>query len=337
MTDSSMSEIDRLSTLSEVGIQNLRSNNELTGNNKQQPIIDTQTTINQQSSRSYNLMDSNIHNSSISPELDTISLSQAQNDGSPDSKSEGKYHCAVCNNSFSRKQNLKAHLVTHTEKKPYLCGHCGFSFRRPYDLRRHERIHTDEKPFTCVVCNKTFPRKDALNRHTKSSKGCHLKGRSFSEGKSIRDHQKKKAIKNRDIQVSFDNHDESDTNNENNFFLQEALQESRRFGENEPKFKGPESLDIPDTDSNNGSPQMELAKLNPIPLKTIFANILAETMSSKSELDSFSDAIEGKMPLQLSEAQMQVLKLIMEKLHNLDTRVTVIEQLLRERINYLPN
>lgn len=327
-----MSELNSLPALSEPRIQNLGSNNESTGNSNQQSNLNTQTTINKHSTKFYNMMDSNIQNNSISPELEAITLSQAETDVATDSKIEGKYTCAVCDSTFSRKQNLKAHLVTHTEKKPYLCNHCGFSFRRPYDLRRHERIHTDEKPFTCMVCSKTFPRKDALNRHTKSCKGCYIKDRSFTEDQKV---EKKRRRKDREINAEFDNRDVIDANNENNFFLQEALQETRKNTDNESKLRNPNVLDITESASAGNSPNLDLTKLNPIPLKEIFSNILTEAMSAKSQFDpiSSSDGMENETLVQLSESQMQLLKMIFEKINDLDTRVSIIEQMLHKKSN----
>ncbi|CAB0010473.1 unnamed protein product [Nesidiocoris tenuis] len=39
------------------------------------------------------------------------------------------------------RSNLKTHLLTHTDHKPYECGSCGKVFRRNCDLRRHALTH----------------------------------------------------------------------------------------------------------------------------------------------------------------------------------------------------
>lgn len=82
------------------------------------------------------------------------------------------FKCHICSNLFTRKHNLKAHLLTHTDRKPFKCEECMAQFRRHYDLKRHEKIHTREKPFFCTNCGKRFARADALSRHQSSSNGC---------------------------------------------------------------------------------------------------------------------------------------------------------------------
>ncbi|KAJ3369633.1 hypothetical protein GGF31_005150 [Allomyces arbusculus] len=49
---------------------------------------------------------------------------------------------------FQRSHNLKSHMLTHSESKPFQCQHCDLAFRRNHDLR-------------------SFARSDALRRHVK--------------------------------------------------------------------------------------------------------------------------------------------------------------------------
>ncbi|KAH3665973.1 hypothetical protein OGAPHI_004162 [Ogataea philodendri] len=83
-----------------------------------------------------------------------------------------KYRCTQCHHSFTRKHNLKSHMLIHTDEKPFECPHCSSKFRRQHDLKRHEKLHTGEKPYRCDKCDKRFARADALLRHTNSSSGC---------------------------------------------------------------------------------------------------------------------------------------------------------------------
>lgn len=82
------------------------------------------------------------------------------------------FNCENCGKVFTRKHNLKSHLLIHTDIKPYNCKDCSKSFRRINDLKRHELLHTGEKPFKCEKCFKSFARADALLRHSNSPYGC---------------------------------------------------------------------------------------------------------------------------------------------------------------------
>lgn len=85
-----------------------------------------------------------------------------------------KYICDHCAHVFTRKHNLKSHLLTHTLEKPFRCHICSSKFRRLHDLKRHEKLHTGEKPFECKSCGRRFARADALVRHANSLSGCAL-------------------------------------------------------------------------------------------------------------------------------------------------------------------
>ena len=96
------------------------------------------------------------------------------------SPSAKKHRCPYCATEFTRHHNLKSHLLTHSQEKPYVCQTCQSRFRRLHDLKRHSKLHTGERPHICPKCGRRFARGDALARHNKGPGGC--AGRRSSVG-----------------------------------------------------------------------------------------------------------------------------------------------------------
>lgn len=106
------------------------------------------------------------------------------NENDHDGETPTIYVCETCGKEFNRPYNLKSHLRTHTNEKPYGCRQCGKRFARQHDRKRHEDLHSGEKRFQCRGtlndpnvewgCLKKFARTDALRRHfwTENGRNC---------------------------------------------------------------------------------------------------------------------------------------------------------------------
>ncbi|XP_063790784.1 transcription factor E4F1 isoform X3 [Pseudophryne corroboree] len=95
-----------------------------------------------------------------------------------------RYICQLCEKTFKTSNILKAHMLTHSNKKDYECKLCGNAFRTKGSLIRHNRRHTDERPYVCSKCGKSFRESGALSRHMRSLTPCTEKI-SLNMGKGI--------------------------------------------------------------------------------------------------------------------------------------------------------
>ena len=81
---------------------------------------------------------------SKSPVLKHLNVSPSYQ-STPVQKSLAVYRCNLCPKKFTRAYNLRSHLRTHTEERPFFCTVCGKAFARQYDRQRHENLHPGDK------------------------------------------------------------------------------------------------------------------------------------------------------------------------------------------------
>jgi uncharacterized Zn-finger protein len=89
-------------------------------------------------------------------------------------RNEAHFVCPVpgCGSTFTRRFNLRGHLRSHTEERPYVCEVCKKGFARQHDCKRHQALHASKSQANvCQGCKKPFSRLDALNRHLRSEGG----------------------------------------------------------------------------------------------------------------------------------------------------------------------
>ena len=68
------------------------------------------------------------------------------------------YNCTLCLLNFSRKSDLKEHILTdHAGIKPHKCLLCESSFAHKSQLKLHiASVHEGLKPHKCPSCEKSF-------------------------------------------------------------------------------------------------------------------------------------------------------------------------------------
>ncbi|KAG7252702.1 hypothetical protein CRUP_007230 [Coryphaenoides rupestris] len=55
------------------------------------------------------------------------------------------FECHACDKKFISTNQLKRHMITHSEKRPYTCEVCSRSFKRLDQVTAHKIIHSEDK------------------------------------------------------------------------------------------------------------------------------------------------------------------------------------------------
>jgi uncharacterized Zn-finger protein len=107
---------------------------------------------------------------------------------------EVKFKCPFngCDNAYSLKNKLLAHLRTHYGMKPYKCNYCLKSFNDKGNLKTHLRVHTGERPYKCSICSKAFKTEGQLREHL----GSHCKDKPFQCPYCLKYYKRKGVVKN---------------------------------------------------------------------------------------------------------------------------------------------
>ncbi|XP_047454333.1 zinc finger protein 1035 [Mugil cephalus] len=169
--------------------------------------------------------------------VDKEKLSKPKSDASAEQSEKPKadgdigYKCKFCTKTFMKPRNLRRHILTHNEVKPYRCKVCDCCFSRYDHLKVHQtrckgikgrlevcipkislndvgkgwkirfgnKLTEKQKTFECEVCLKSFPSQSNLSRHFTLLHAAKLHkctcGSSFSHEKSLKKHRKMKRCK----------------------------------------------------------------------------------------------------------------------------------------------
>lgn len=74
--------------------------------------------------------------------------------------------CNICNNRYASKAFLNEHLLKHEGLRKHVCQKCGASFAQASHLAAHRHVH-GEKTHACPECGRKFNRRDNMKVHRK--------------------------------------------------------------------------------------------------------------------------------------------------------------------------
>ncbi|KAK2588873.1 hypothetical protein KPH14_001738 [Odynerus spinipes] len=76
------------------------------------------------------------------------------------------FTCNICNNRYASKAFLNEHLLKHEGLRKHICQKCGATFAQASHLAAHRHVH-GEKTHACPECGRKFNRRDNMKVHRK--------------------------------------------------------------------------------------------------------------------------------------------------------------------------
>ena len=78
------------------------------------------------------------------------------------------YHCTICRNNFSNSKHLLTDLKNNSWNKCDTCTSSNFEFTCSTQLRMHLITHMDGKPYHCTICRNNLSNSKYLVVHMKN-------------------------------------------------------------------------------------------------------------------------------------------------------------------------